>query len=347
MSCDLSVVMVPPGSRRGDVRVVGVLSIRDVGFSGQYVESEKCLDINVETYPTDNPVISVKIGNTQVVPIFNWLTLEAEIWTVQVPRRQVGRVHIPAAALLPIGTSRQGPAKWQWVIQPEDVEVVERARAAQPAGPLYFHVEIKGIAKLTGPAGELGGLEALRGQAPQLVIEHSQWERLLGGLDYALPPSHVALVGLSALDHPSWAAATSLLEQARNHHRSGEDYEALQSCLSAFEAVVTAPYNADSWKRLLTALPDQKANGIAELLSGLATYCNRIGHHRSRAERDASGDLPQMPLDHWEADLVLGAAQFLLAYVRRLRLAGVLAEVPPMSAQASTPAPEKAAVGPA
>jgi hypothetical protein len=35
-----------------------------------------------------------------------------------------------------------------------------------------------------------------------------------------------------------------------------------------------------------------------------------------------------MPLDHWEADLVVGAAQFVTAYALRLRMAGILADKP-------------------
>ncbi len=87
-----------------------------------------------------------------------------------------------------------------------------------------------------------------------------------------------------------------------------------------------APYNADSWKTRLKDLPPQKADGIAQLLSGLATYCNKVGHHRSRAGRNAAGDLPPMPLEHWEADLTLGAAQFITSYANRLQANGTLRE---------------------
>jgi hypothetical protein len=162
-----------------------------------------------------------------------------------------------------------------------------------------------------------------------LVIELSQWERLLQNLEYSLPPSHPALAGLPSLDHPSWKDATARLQNARSHHRSGEDYDALRECLSALEAVVHAPYNKESWKQRLTKLPDQKAEGLAELFSGVATYCNRVGHHRDRNARNAAGDLAPMPLDHWEADLMLGAAQFVLTYAIRLRTAGMLVEPPP------------------
>lgn len=336
MSCDVLLLIVQPASRN-DVRIAGTLTVREVGFSGQYVRAQKCLDIEVETQP-ENPPIMVSNRNTQVPAVFKWLTLEAEIWTTQTPRRQIGRVVIPELGMLPIGSTRHGPAKWQWAIAPEDAEAVERMRAVQPGAPLYFEIEIRGTAKIMGTGGETASIEALRsGAAPHLVIEHSQWERLLGSLEYTLPPSHVSLAGRPALDHPSWSAASKALEPARQHHRLGEDYDALRRCLSALEALVHAPYNAASWQERLGTLPQQKANGVAELLSGLATYCNRIGHHRDRAERDSSGDLHPMPLDHWEADLVLGAAQFLLTYAIRLRQAGILRDAPLSDGKAAAP----------
>jgi hypothetical protein len=185
-----------------------------------------------------------------------------------------------------------------------------------------------GIAKMHLPTGELFDIVSLRSSSPQFTIELSHWERLMQSLEYKLPPSHAALAGLSALQHPSWADATKRLDDARSHLRAGEDYDALRDCLSTLESLVTPPYAADAWKKRLTALPDQKATGLAELFSGMAMYCNKVGHHRSRQERDAGDDLQQMPLDHWEADLAVGAAQFVTAYALRLRTAGILADAP-------------------
>jgi hypothetical protein len=78
------------------------------------------------------------------------------------------------------------------------------------------------------------------------------------------------------------------------------------------------------WKSRFPSLSTQKVSGLAELFSGLATYSNRIGHHRSKIERDHTGGLQQIPLDHWEAELVVGATQFLLAYALRLRSTDLL-----------------------
>ncbi len=312
------------------MRKVGFLNIRKVDYSGQYSGSEKCLDIEVESQPPDWPAVLVGPDQAKGQAALDWLMLTVEISTINAPHRIIGRVDIPVEAMLQIEDVRRGPAQWRWVIHPEDVEIIERSRANQAASPLNLQVEIRGIAKVRSPDGAgFNDIAALRGFSRQLIIEHSQWERLLVDLEYKLPPSHASLAGLSSLDDPSWALAAEALNSARNHHRSGEDYDALNACLSMFEAVVSAPYNLASWKTRLQGLPDQKADSIAELLSGLATYCNRVGHHRSRQDRADSGDLAQMPVDHWEADLVLGAAQFLLTYAKRLRLAGILADPPP------------------
>jgi hypothetical protein len=45
---------------------------------------------------------------------------------------------------------------------------------------------------------------------------------------------------------------------------------------------------------------------------------NKIGHHKDRKDRDAMGNLIEMPLNHWEAELALAASQVLLAYAIRL-----------------------------
>jgi len=207
------------------------------------------------------------------------------------------------------------------------VERVEATRAIQPSAPIYFRIEVEGIAKLIDAnTGVTTDVVPIQGSSMQLVIELSQWERLLQGLEYNLPPSHPALAGLPVLDHPTWKDAAKRLENARSHHRSGEDYDALRECLSTLEALVHAPYDQASWKNLLKGLPVQKADGVAELMSGVATYCNRIGHHRDRSERNAAGEFPTMPLEHWEADVVLGAVQFILTYALRLKSAGILVE---------------------
>jgi len=336
MTTDAMLYLVEPGNQQYSSKAAGTFSIRQVQFSGQTYESQRCLDITVESHPLAQP-LSVTSGNQQLPVSFSWLQLEAHIWTQSNPRREIGTIHIEQSGMLPLGSSRSGPANWLWELLPEDVELAESSHSHQANSPFHFKLEIKGIAKMHLPKGELSDIVSLRCSNSQFTIELSHWERLMQSLEYKLPPSHAALAGLSALQHPSWDDATKRLGAARSHLRAGEDYDALRDCLSTLESLVSPPYAADAWMKQLTALPEQKATGLAELFSGMAMYCNKIGHHRSRKERDAGNDLPQMPLDHWEADLAVGATQFVTAYALRLRASGILGGAPPTPPPAPTP----------
>lgn len=340
MTTDATLYLVNPGSQQYQSQAAGTLSIRQIQFSGQTFESQPCLDITVESHPPAQ-LLSVPNGNQQIPITFSWLQLEAHVWTQSNPRREIGKIHIEQNGMLPLASTRAGPANWLWEVLPEDVELAESTHSHQANSPFHFKLESKGIAKMHLPKRELSDIVPLRSAYCQFTIELSHWERLMQSLEYKLPPSQAVLAGLSALQHPSWEDATKRLGAARSHLRAGEDYDALRDCLSTLESLVAPPYALDAWKKQLTALPDQKATGLAELFSGMAMYCNKIGHHRSRKERDAGNDLPQMPLDHWEADLAVGAAQFVTAYALRLRTAGILADAP---APVAAPQPGTASV---
>lgn len=311
---------------------IGQISIRGVSSTGQTYNGQRCLDLEVEALPLSQR-LTIRRGDVSTPVTVWWLQLSVELRTNRIPQRTIGRVRIDDAGMLPLAGARSGPARWLWELLPEDVEMVEAAREAQPAVPIHFQVDVDGIAKLVGPHEEVVDVVSVRGATSQLLVERSQWERLLQQLDYTLPPSQGVLAGATTLEHPSWKEATTRLANARSHHRSGEDYDALRECLSSLEAVVPAPYNKESWKQQLSSLPEQKADGIAELLSGIGTYCNRIGHHRDRSDRNPAGDFSVMPLEHWEADVVLGCAQFLLGYALRLRSSGVLKASAPSAAK--------------
>jgi len=330
MTTDVNLYLMKPGEQTYSSQAVGGLVIRGIEFSGQVYESQRCLDIGVESHPPSQ-ALTTNIGNQERPVAFTWLQLTAEIWTRNAPRHRIGHIHIEQKGMLPLGPSRSAPSSWLWELRPEDVERVEQSRSNQANAPLIFQLEVTGIAKVVDAAtGQfLGDIVPLRASNPQLTMELSHWERLMQYMDYKVPPTQVAMAGLSSVQHPSWNDAATRLESARSHLRAGEDYDALRKCLSTLESLVTPPYAASAWKERLKALPEQKATGLAELFAGMATYCNKVGHHRSRDERNASEDLPQMPLDHWEADLAVGAAQFVTAYALRLRMSGILGDAPP------------------
>lgn len=183
--------------------------------------------------------------------------------------------------------------------------------------------------------GEVGGARRHGESAGNIVLEMPKWDRMMKSLGFAVDAPALGFTDRVTAEHPSWQFAMQVTERARTHYRNGEDYDALRDCLNGLEALVTAPYHAASWRPLLKGLPGQKAEGIAQLLSGVATYCNKIGHHRDRERRDAEGNLPAQPLDHWETDLIIGVAHYILAYAVRLRLSGQLATQAPPTAETS------------
>lgn len=325
MTTDVILYLVEPGNQQYPSKPAGMLSIREFYFSGQ---SQRCLSIKVENRPLTQP-LSIDSGKEKLPVSFSWLQIEAHIWTQSIPRLEIGKIYIEPKAMLPLDNARTNTDKWLWEVLPEDLELVESTHSHQTNSPFGFELEIKGLAKIHLPNGQASDIVPLQSSNGSFTIELSQWERLIKSLGYKTPPSQAALVGLSTLQHPSWEETIKKLGGARTHLRASEGYDALRDCLSALESIVSPPYKADAWKKRLVTLPNQKANGLAELFSGMATYCNLIGHHLSRQERDADKHLLQMPLDHWEADLAVGAAQFVVAYALRLQSAGILAEASP------------------
>jgi len=328
MATDVTLYLFIPGHQTNSSQPVGRYSLRGIESTGQTIDSMKCLSIEVESHGPQQHLADANKKGQQHLLTISWLRLEVTVSTQTAPHRQVGLVHVEEKAMLPLGPGSSGYATWKWEVRPEDVDLVEQARSTQPTVPIYFQVEISGIGKLVDDSGQLRDVIAVRSAPQQLQVELSQWDRLLQALGYTVPASQASVVTQGTLENPAWADATKRLANARLHLRHGEDYDALRECLSALEGLVPAPYNAQSCKSRLASLQDQKADGVAELLSGFATYCNRIGHHRERRNRDDAGAFPVMPLDHWEADLAVAVSQYLLTYASRLRSNGVLTATP-------------------
>jgi hypothetical protein len=335
MATDLQLYLVKPGDQGYSNQTVGRFSVRSIECSGQTVGSMRCLGIEVEAHGPQSPLGFKDEKGIEHPLIVSWLQLGITVATNSTPRRDVGKVHVDQRGMLPFVSGTSGRSTWTWEVTQEDVETVERTRSGQAAAPISLYFNVTGIAKLIDESGRFLDLVPIQCADAYHQMELSHWERLISALGYGVPPSQAALVGTATQEHPSWGDAERRLANARSHLRKGEDYDALRQSLSAIEALVTAPYNVNSWKPLLIALPAQKADGLAELLSGFATFCNRIGHHRERSSRDGSGDLATMPLDHWEADIAVALAQYVLTYASRLRMGHVLAEAPPVGKAAT------------
>jgi len=202
---------------------------------------------------------------------------------------------------------------WKWFLTHRDLESIEASHSRVDAyRTVSFTLEVSGLAQL----GEV--IWAIRGES-QVTIPRSEWEDLvLRPLGYSVPPSWSELLpNVERLGHPAWTDAVGRLEAARRLLRAGQARDALDAALDAFESVVTSPYLPESWLPVVSELPQQKQAGFTAMLGGICDYLNKVGHHRDRADRNAQGHLQEMPVDQWEAEHVLGAAQLLLGMVLR------------------------------
>jgi hypothetical protein len=250
-----------------------------------------------------------------------WLALAATIGNQRTDEpRTFGRVVFDIANDVPPANPPQTKTVvWLWQLLPEDLETIERERASNPKAPVVFRIEVQGILQRGFLAGNSEAATPVTGEGT-FQVAVSEWESLLTALGYGLPPSAAELAGLASVSHPSWAEAEKRLSAARTHLRAGDDHFALIDCLHAFETIKSAPYKDKSWLELVaSSMPDQKAGSVAKLLAAHCDYLNRVGHHRGRKPPPDEPDLPEMPLNHWEAELAVAVSQFLLAYALRLR----------------------------
>ena len=100
-------------------------------------------------------------------------------------------------------------------------------------------------------------------------------------------------------------------------------YDALRQCLSVIESYTDVgngrggPYSPKVWEEFLSDITEQKRDGITGLLTGVSTYLNKVGHHRNSKLKD-NGNLPAVPVDQYEAELMIGVSHLVVAYLERL-----------------------------
>jgi hypothetical protein len=242
----------------------------------------------------------------------HWVWLTARVSNQRVPPRVFGHVVIDVNQRPPLQAGMAGEVEWLWRLRPEDLEGIEQGQQDAAKSPRYFKVNVEGIVQV--PEGTF----TVTGEG-NVEVPVSEWTEYLTSLGYGVPPSLTALLAAGGVSHPSWSEAETRLKPARDRLRAGEDYLALTSCLGEFEKLESKPYLAESWTPLVAGDPSQKQEGVAGLLAAHCTYLNKIGHHKDRKDRDAMGDLKEMPLNHWEAELALAVSQVLLAYAIRLK----------------------------
>ena len=159
------------------------------------------------------------------------------------------------------------------------------------------------------------------GVAGETSIELSadEWNTHLRTLRHETAPAIVALVREAAGRHPSWSEAEQRLRSAREALRTGSERVALAAAFKEFERLAAYPYRADEWKAVLADMPDAKGQQLRELLAAHSELLSRVGRHLDSEADGQTGERSELPLEYWEAELLIAASQVLLAYALRLR----------------------------
>jgi hypothetical protein len=195
----------------------------------------------------------------------------------------------------------------QWHLAPHELQSLEEQRAGRD---LQIELQVTGLAMVAGRESP----EMAQGDV-FLRIPKSDWATLLEKLEYM--PGRVVALPISHYSSPNWEQTMIRLAGARRAVEVGEGHEAMRECLTVLEGLHSSPYNPKAWEGMFNVDP-QKAEGLEQLFSGVATYLNKVGHHRSRSERDEDDVLRQSRVEHYEAELLVAMTHLLLAYAARL-----------------------------
>ncbi|MHB8960365.1 MAG: hypothetical protein ACYDAN_12125 [Candidatus Limnocylindrales bacterium] len=283
---------------------LGLGSLLVTGIDGPFSRADGGLRIGIEYRPPTASDTARRL-----------VSIDAKIASALPERRVHGRVR---PLVDPLGQSailgRDASSHWWlWALTQSDIEAIEQERAPNAGSEtLSFNLEVGGVAvvgsETVGLAGEV-----------QLSLATSDWLGLLGALGYITPPAIERLNGQAMTLAPPWAKAEGKLLAARRHLALGEDREALASAYRVFDAIATNPYKA-KWGEALDDpdMPGEKADVIRELLRAHAQALSKLGRHPSYTLVEGS-DRQMLPLDHWEAELLVALSQMLLAAAERWR----------------------------
>jgi hypothetical protein len=230
-------------------------------------------------------------------------------------RRPYGRIRLlpdPPGQTGILGT-RSSTHNWVWSLAPDEIELIEAERAPNAAAErVMFNLDVRGIATVGQATYGFAG-------DTQFSIATADWLALLRSLGYAVPPSLRGLAGDAMTLTASWSWAEEKLHDARRYLALGEDRQALSTAYLLFDAMAKNPYNS-AWDAVVgdPELSTEKADVIRGLLRAQTTALNKLGRHPSYEITDGR-DRHMLPLDHWEAELVIVLAQVLLAAAERWR----------------------------
>jgi hypothetical protein len=239
----------------------------------------------------------------------HWVWLAAEISDQRIEERTIGSVLIETSQWPPITPPRNAQVQWVWRLLPEDLERIEQNRADSPKNPITGRLVISGIVQVATEAIPVLGEGTFQ-------IPSSEWETFLEGLNYRTPPKLAATIGSENTSHALWPRVEDDLRSARARLRLGDDQGALSECVRLFEKVVPKANQIDAWNPVLSSFPDKKRDALARLFASYVSYLKRATGDDASDEQPLNND-GALPINHWEADLAVGVAQFLLMYALR------------------------------
>lgn len=239
-----------------------------------------------------------------------WLGFEVRIESRRPAAPILGRVIVDDDQWPGSTATSRDTVRWRWLLLDEDIEAIDRDRPEGSSGPLVLRAVASGLADIRGEVFPVFG-------DGQIELALSHWDDLTRALGYEAPPSVSRAAGVAAT-HSTWRDAAHALEPARAALARGETYTALELCRDQLEGLAQPPYATTGWAALFSHLPEQKQAALQELLSGLGTYLNKVGHHRDRKATD-EGEFQAMPVEHWEAELMVAVTQLILGYALRAR----------------------------
>lgn len=202
--------------------------------------------------------------------------------------------------------------EWTWGLLAQDISAIEAYRQGRE---LQVSFSLNGIYK------DDGGIASFVGSS-LTTIATSEWYKVLD--KYTLAHNAAIQVPPSLFSDTSWSIAADKLKHVNQLLWRGETRQALEECFSQIEGYVTNPYNEKNWDNCIDEDENsQRRVGLISMFSGISTFLNKVGRHRSKNERE-NDQLVLMPMDHYEAEIMQLMTHLVVVYLERLKASGTL-----------------------